>query len=498
MAKSDSKKRVVLMAKEWKKSRSSTRSLNDLVGMGLLHSQELGGWRAPEGESFPDPRAGEIVVFEDFFKRGFGIPVYPFLQGLLLYYEIRICNLHPNSILLISTFIHLCEAYVGIEPHFDLFRYLFYLRKKGAVGGSKIAGGVYLNLRDGMKNRYLNCPWNISLTEWYKKWFYVREEPGSSTFCDVGYIPEKRVSWMDRPAFVGQVEDLMKLIDWSRLDGPVVVGNFICRRVMPCQKRVHHSAYEYAGSQDPTRMSPEVLEKAEVQQLLNELFNFADDNFVQSGGRMQAFKLGRPAPKVMLLTDFSSLILVLLVVDLSLILLQIGDVERCSVYISLAPSMENPAKVDPPEDDAARCPQYTSSEEEQNRPAPTTEDRAAGKRPLVEDPSPAETLPVESSQVPKRRRLVRITDDDDDEELAAPSLVWKPRSRPDVAPATTGQMTRDPPTSHIEPARVVETMAQASTGRTRRRFFTATHRLRPVSFQSYSRTAIYFAICCCL
>ena len=136
--------------------------------------------------------------------------------------------------------------------------------------------------------------------------------------------------------------------------------------------------------------------------------------------------------------------------------------------------------------------------EEQNRPAPTTEDRAAGKRPLVEDPSPAETLPVESSQVPKRRRLVRITDDDDDEELAAPSLVWKPRSRPDVAPATTGQMTRDPPTSHIEPARVVETMAQASTGRTRRRFFTATHRLRPVSFQSYSRTAIYFAICCCL
>jgi len=55
----------------------------------------------------------------------------------------------------------------------------------------------------------------------------------------------------------------MKLIDWSRLDGPGVVGNFICRRVMPCQKRVH-SAYEYAGSQDPTRMSPLVLEKAEV------------------------------------------------------------------------------------------------------------------------------------------------------------------------------------------------------------------------------------------
>jgi len=52
-------------------------------------------------------------------------------------------------------------------------------------------------------------------------------------------------------------------------------------------------------------MSPEVLEKAEVQQLLNELFNFADGSFVRSGDRVQAFKLGRPTPKVMLRTDFA-------------------------------------------------------------------------------------------------------------------------------------------------------------------------------------------------
>jgi hypothetical protein len=143
MAKSDSKKRAEMMAKEWKKSKSTTKSSNELVEMGHQHNQELGGWRAPSGESFPDPRPSEIVVFEDFFKRGFGVLVHPFLQGLLLYYEIGICNLHPNSILLVATFIHLCEAFVGIEPHFNLFRYLFCLRKKGAVGGSKIAGGVY-------------------------------------------------------------------------------------------------------------------------------------------------------------------------------------------------------------------------------------------------------------------------------------------------------------------------------------------------------------------
>jgi len=89
----------------------------------------------------------------------------------------------------------------------------------------------------------------------------------------------------------------MSLIEWSRLDGPRVVGNFFVRRVMSYQRRVH-SAYEYAGSEDPTRMHRDSLEKSEVQKLMNELFNLTDDNFVRSGDRMHAFKLGRPAPKV--------------------------------------------------------------------------------------------------------------------------------------------------------------------------------------------------------
>ena len=99
------------MAKEWWKSRSNEQTIEDLVTMGVLHNKELVGWRALEGERYPDPQPGEIVVFEDFFKRGIGVPTHPFLQGLCLYYKIGICNLHPNSILLVATFIHLCEAY---------------------------------------------------------------------------------------------------------------------------------------------------------------------------------------------------------------------------------------------------------------------------------------------------------------------------------------------------------------------------------------------------
>jgi len=131
--------------------------------------------------------------------------------------------------------------------------------------------------------------------------------------------------------------------------------------------------------------------------------------------------------------------------------------------------MENPAGEDPPEEDAARCTRYTSSEEEQARPVPTTEERVAGKRPMPADPSPAPTLPAESSQAPKRHRFVRITDDDDEEE-AAPSLVRRPHSRPDTMPTTADRVANDPPAP-----RVAETGAQVPAGRARRRF-TAAHR----------------------
>ena len=79
-----------------------------------------------------------------------------------------------------------------------------------------------------------------------------------------------------------------------------------------------------------------------------------------------------------------------------------------------------------------------------SRTAPTTEDRVAGKRPFVVDPSPAEALPAESSQAPKRRQLVRIADDDDEEEEAAPSLVRRSCSRLNIAAITGDRATSDP------------------------------------------------------
>ena len=155
--------------------------------------------------------------------------------------------------------------------------------------------------------------------------------------------------------------------------------------------------------------------------------------------------------------------------------------------MSLAPGMEHPARVDPSADDATRCLQYTSSNEDWGRPAPTTEDKVARKRPMPVEPSPTEANPAgtavdplmgqgSTSQALKRRRLVRIVDDDNEEDETAPSLIRRPRSRPDVTPIDTGRVASDPPAAHVEPVRLGGAEAAAVAMRTRRRFFTVTHR----------------------
>jgi hypothetical protein len=162
------------MTVEWTKSVSTEATLARLVTAGMMAEATIGGWRISPGENYPDPRPGEIVVFEDFYWRGFGNPCHPFLRKLCDYYRVSICNLHPNSVLAVSIFITLCESYLGIQPHFNLWRHFFCLKKKGGAVGSKIAGGAYLNLHDGMKAEYLNVPLSSSTRDWYKKWLYVQ------------------------------------------------------------------------------------------------------------------------------------------------------------------------------------------------------------------------------------------------------------------------------------------------------------------------------------
>jgi hypothetical protein len=113
----------------WVRSMMTEAKIQALVDRGLLRPKTEVEWRTAAGEEFPSEDVKEQVVFASFFERGLNLPVGDFFHGLLYYYRLKMVHLVPNSITVVSTFIHFCEAYLGIPPHFTLRRY-FFLRQK--------------------------------------------------------------------------------------------------------------------------------------------------------------------------------------------------------------------------------------------------------------------------------------------------------------------------------------------------------------------------------
>ena len=87
---------------EWASSCMGEAKLERLVAVGVLPDRVTSGWRPASGEPFPMPNTDEVVVFKDYFWRGLGFPIHPFLRDLLEFWSISLCNLHPNTILHIS------------------------------------------------------------------------------------------------------------------------------------------------------------------------------------------------------------------------------------------------------------------------------------------------------------------------------------------------------------------------------------------------------------
>jgi hypothetical protein len=76
-------------------------------------------------EIVPRPPPGFRIIFLAFLPRGLSLPPHPFLCGLLFAYGIQLHDLNPNTILHIACFITLCECFLGIEPHWALWRRIF-------------------------------------------------------------------------------------------------------------------------------------------------------------------------------------------------------------------------------------------------------------------------------------------------------------------------------------------------------------------------------------
>ncbi|KAE8816140.1 retrotransposon protein [Hordeum vulgare] len=96
------------------------------AGIACGHVHHQGGYALA-------PQVSEVVVFTEHFTRGLGLPTSIFFRRFLMHFGLQPHHLSANIVLQLAAFIALCEGYLGIEPHLDLWRRLFYFKELTVV-----------------------------------------------------------------------------------------------------------------------------------------------------------------------------------------------------------------------------------------------------------------------------------------------------------------------------------------------------------------------------
>jgi hypothetical protein len=177
----------------WVQTKIGDKELSHAEKVGLLKNDPVESLAAGP-EIIPRPPPGFWVIFIAFMLRGLSLPPHPFLHGLLFAYGIQLHDLNPNMILHIACFITLYECFLGIKPHWALWRQIFTVwhplcYQTGGFSCQVCPDVPYFNLQMPENN-----------PGWRTKWFYAKDK--SSAGEDFGLeefrattVLRLRVSW---------------------------------------------------------------------------------------------------------------------------------------------------------------------------------------------------------------------------------------------------------------------------------------------------------------
>jgi hypothetical protein len=104
-------------------------------------------WRPAAGDPYPmEKNPDGIPMFARFVERGLAVPTSDFFKGLLRHYGNEYLNLNPNGIFHDFVFVHYCETFVGIKPHWILFRKFFCVKSQPSTNDPHVVGGAGIQM----------------------------------------------------------------------------------------------------------------------------------------------------------------------------------------------------------------------------------------------------------------------------------------------------------------------------------------------------------------
>ncbi|KAK1646541.1 hypothetical protein QYE76_064346 [Lolium multiflorum] len=293
-----------LGAAEWERSKITNQDLNLLKKLGI--SKKPKAVCFPSEESYPTPPMGYRVSFVDHLIRGLSAPIHPFLRGLLFVYGLQLHHLTPNSILHISIFITLCEAFLGVQPNWALWKRIFFCRRNGSSNVAYNIGGVVISVRSSVN--YFDVKLPDSVQGWRKKWLYIREENHG---CAEDNIPPfdgaekilRRRSWdaeateeerTSTEALMTRIHELQNTRG-KELSGIQITAYFLRTRVQPLQAR-KNPLWNYAGDEDTDRLSTN-LEVKDLDRLVRKISSLNKKDPIPSSCRVKPYSATNALPK---------------------------------------------------------------------------------------------------------------------------------------------------------------------------------------------------------
>jgi hypothetical protein len=112
------------------------------------------------------------------------MPASRFMRALPHYYGVELHNFNPNSIAQAAIFAAVCEGFLGIDLHWDLWTHLFSAEFFAASTDVKKvrmavrASGCTLQLRSGHAQQYIPASLVSSNKGWQNRWFYLWNDDG--------------------------------------------------------------------------------------------------------------------------------------------------------------------------------------------------------------------------------------------------------------------------------------------------------------------------------
>ena len=99
-------------------------------------------------------------------------------MGIAALLQGGVVEINPNEIQHIATFVTLYEGFLGISPHFDLWRYFFTItllkKREKKQELNVLMGCAGIQLRNNRVNEYPSVRLSTSNKGWHSHWFYVK------------------------------------------------------------------------------------------------------------------------------------------------------------------------------------------------------------------------------------------------------------------------------------------------------------------------------------